>query len=1412
MFFANLTLIEFFSLLAAGSAATAALYLLIRARRRVRVPTLRFWQQAQRALEQKRRRRIDQPWSLLLQLLALAALLLAIAQPRLGPRPETGAWHVLLLDGSAWMQIPEIEADAKRQALAWLRSLPAQDSVQVVRADALPTPLTPFTRDRAAAARAIRESAASSTALDLAPAFELAGQALRLHAARAGEIVYAGPLHAAGAEDVSPPPNLRLLPTRPLPPNAGLTRVLLRRSAADPMRVEAQAHVRNYSPAPRAVPFLAGFGGSIVVSRILQLPANGETSAAFEFRAPVAGWVDVRIDARDAVSSDDRATLELPAPPVARVVVFTDDAEQLRPLIASDPHLDSQYLPVSQYNPAAEADVVILDSFHPARLPLRPTLLVRPGQAAAQITAWNAAHPVTAHLRSSDVRLEAARVLAPERGDAVLAATPQGPVALAREGAPRRVLLGFHPGAPSLRYHVSAPLLFASVLRWLAPARLQPQEVLASAPGVVTLELPEASPRERVRVTGGNGEPLPFSLEGRTLRCFAPSPSQVRIAAPAVERVYSLSLPALAPAAWEPPAGTPRGAGGRIASSPGPRDLWQWLVLLGCALLAAEWALFRLRPDGWLSPALKAAAIVAALAALAEPGLPVNETKMAVSVLADTSASISPQGLRRASEILSSLERARGRHLLRVMPFARSVRLPAPEEAASGWKLRAAAGEAGRATHIEAALREAISSSPPGLVPRIALITDGRENSGWALRAAWQARELGIPVDTFLVAGRPAPRLRLESARLPSVAFTGERFPVTLSVESPGEAEAELEILAEGKTIGKASVRLQQGTNQLSVRASVSTPGAIDLQLRLLAGALGEAGLEQAVSVRRPRVLYLTQDPPGAERNLLATLSAAQFDVTVTGALPTAGLDGFQILVLNNFDFEALPLALKQRLERFVEQGGGLLVIGGERNVYVERKQPESDPLHRALPATISPPRSPEGSAVILIVDKSSSMEGRKMELARLAAIGVVENLKPVDQIGILIFDNTHQWAVPLRRAEDKTMIKRLIAGIVADGGTQIAPALAEAYKRMLPAQGVYKHIVLLTDGISEEGDSMAISRDAALNNITISTVGLGQDVNRGFLERIAVAALGKAYFLTDPSGLEQILIKDVMEHTGSTTVERPFRPRLLRQAEILSGLAPESFPELRGYVRFSAKPAAETLLAIPSQPPSAGSADPLLVRWQYGLGRAAVFASDAKPRWAAQWIPWNGFDRFWSNVFRDLLPQAQPGQASLSHDPARGVLLAEYRQSTAVPLPEEAPALYAFGPDGFRRAVRAEKLASGLFQAVIPVGGRRGLFRVRPLEESRAFPEVGLYLPEQELADYGENPPLLQQISSYTGGRFQPQPREMFDPAGRSLQTRLRLWPGLLVLALLLNYTEVLLRRLRRGMPAPSAALPRAA
>jgi hypothetical protein len=422
-------------------------------------------------------------------------------------------------------------------------------------------------------------------------------------------------------------------------------------------------------------------------------------------------------------------------------------------------------------------------------------------------------------------------------------------------------------------------------------------------------------------------------------------------------------------------------------------------------------------------------------------------------------------------------------------------------------------------------------------------------------------------------------------------------------------------------------------------------------------------------------------------------------------------------------------------------------------------------------------------------------MEGRKMELARVASIGVIENLRPVDFVGVLIFDNSFQWAVPIRKAEDRTLIKRLVAGITPDGGTQIAPALTEAFRRTVPVKATYKHIVLLTDGISEEGDSIALAKEAATQSITISTVGLGQDVNRAYLEKIAAFSKGKSYFLNDPSGLEQILLKDVMEFTGSTAIEKAITAFIERPAEILEGVGMESAPALRGYTKFIAKPTAETILSIDQR-------DPLLTRWQYGLGRSVVFASDAKSRWAEAWVNWKGFDRFWGNILRDLLPHAQAGEANASFDAATGDLVVTYRLGRNLEAPKSIPAIFVLGPANFRQPVEVTKAGEGLYRGRVRIGAAQGLFRIRPVEDSRIFPEVGYYRQEVELADYGANETLLRQIAGFTGGRYSPDPRQTFANPGRTVPTTTRLWPGLLGLAVLLNLLELVLRKWRGILP----------
>jgi hypothetical protein len=190
------------------------------------------------------------------------------------------------------------------------------------------------------------------------------------------------------------------------------------------------------------------------------------------------------------------------------------------------------------------------------------------------------------------------------------------------------------------------------------------------------------------------------------------------------------------------------------------------------------------------------------------------------------------------------------------------------------------------------------------------------------------------------------------------------------------------------------------------------------------------------------------------------------------------------------------------------------------------------------------------------------------------------------------------------------------------------------------------------------------------------------------------------------------------------------------------------------------------------------------------------VFTSDAKNRWAANWVNWPGFDRLWTNVFRDLLPHAEASEAVAELDRANDELVVDYHLGRNVQEPARVPDIFAFGPDGFQQPLKVTKMAAGYYRARVGIGQNQGLFRVRPLAESRAFPEIGFYKQEEELTEYGANSSVLQQLASATGGRYNPPVEKAYDAGGRSVRSTMQLWPGLLALAILLNLVELVLRK----------------
>lgn len=615
MSFLNLSLGQFLTLFAAAGGVAFVLYLLDRSRRRLVVPTLRFWVAAEQPTTVVRRKTVSQPWSLALQLLGILLLLLAIAQLRFGVFSGRPRDHILLLDSSAWMNALTPSAAnqprrtlmdlARRQAALYVRNLPGADRVMLVRADALATPATPFLSDKLTLLRAIADSKPGSTALDLGQAFAFATRTLQLSANRAGEIVYAGPARMAETDEPLPTvANLRVLAIPDAIPNSGIRHIGLRRSPDDPAVWDVYVACRNYSPQPRMATVAIGFGGAPAGAQRVTLEPNADHETAFKLRTHAAGLLEVRLFPADDFPDDNRAVLEIPAYAGLAVTVYSDSPDSLRPLFGANSRVTADFKATAQYKPDS-GGLVILDRFRPKVNPKGDSLWLDPPATDSPIPVrarvdnpgpirWSTDDPMAAGLRTKDARPDATTVFEAAPGDLKVAEIDRGPVIVARSMAPNQkmVVVGFHPSNAGLRYELATPLLIGNILRWLAPESFRNLDLTASSTGTVGAEIAADTPPDSIRVVRQDGQPLPFSLSGSSLHFFSGAPGIVRVLAGSHESVYSLSLPGMWTRKWEPPASARRGLPAFRETLQNPRDLWQALAVLGALAFIVEWVLF----------------------------------------------------------------------------------------------------------------------------------------------------------------------------------------------------------------------------------------------------------------------------------------------------------------------------------------------------------------------------------------------------------------------------------------------------------------------------------------------------------------------------------------------------------------------------------------------------------------------------------------------------------------------------------------------------------------------------------------------------------------------------------------------------------------------------------------------------
>lgn len=608
MSFLNLSLGELIGIAGAISAGVVALYLFDRSKRRQLVATLRFWSASDVRTELKHRKRIQQPWSLLLQLLSIILLLLAVAGPRFGGDEDSARDHVVILDTSAWMgartRSGTLLDEAKASARAFIKALPGRDRVMIVRADALATPVTAFESDRQKLDDAIRLSQPGASGLNLEQALEFAERAQKLQSQRAGEIVFAG-AGRVGENDASTaaPPNLRMLAVNVSQENVGLRKIGLRRSPVTPDTWDIFVAVKNYGVRPHNIDLALQFGGAPAGSKAMTLKPGAEEQATFSHRTKVAGYLEARITPHDAFPQDDRAVIELPAQKALRVVVYSAEPQELRALFASNAQVDAVFEPPAKYDPQVKADIVVLDRFAPPVRPHVDSIWIEPPAAGSPIPVkatrtgmklerWRADSTLGAGLRTKDVQLESGEIFTASAGDIPVAEASDGPLIVARASSPKILVMGFEPLRSSMKYELATPLLVANILRWMAPETFRRWEVQAGSVGTVNVALEKNTDPANVRVLTEDQKTLPFTIEGNSLRFFAGAPGTVRVLTGDREAVYSLTLPDVGDTAWKPPANVRHGIPRASDAGGGATDLWPWLAALGGLGLLADWLLF----------------------------------------------------------------------------------------------------------------------------------------------------------------------------------------------------------------------------------------------------------------------------------------------------------------------------------------------------------------------------------------------------------------------------------------------------------------------------------------------------------------------------------------------------------------------------------------------------------------------------------------------------------------------------------------------------------------------------------------------------------------------------------------------------------------------------------------------------
>jgi hypothetical protein len=467
MTFAGLPFATLLGIGAAACAVAVVFYILKLRRRPVAVPFSPFWHAVLRDREASRLFSQLKRWlSLLLQLCLLAALLVALGDPRPAAAIGEGRNIVILVDASASMKAVDVKPSrlevAKDEARKLVRSLGGSDRALVVEMGAVPVPRSTLSGDPTELVPAVDGIHAADIRADLGRALDLARDALRglPHA----EIVVIGDGALAEPE---PPPDLKGVALRFIPvgksgKNLAITQFSVRRYPLDKSRLEVMVELANAST-ERADVELSLWGDGAIIDTERVSVAQGERLPRF---LPDVGGTRRVLEARlryadgraDDLPADDRAWALVPERRRAKVLVVTRGNTYLEAALLLDEYLDVTEVAPNAYPPSGSFDVTIFDGVAPAPsagagglVYLNPPPTGSPVKLGKPLEGfgfdtWDKKSPILRFAALGDVQVAAGNALEAGEADKVVGASDDGPILVSgARGGHRFVVLGFDP-------------------------------------------------------------------------------------------------------------------------------------------------------------------------------------------------------------------------------------------------------------------------------------------------------------------------------------------------------------------------------------------------------------------------------------------------------------------------------------------------------------------------------------------------------------------------------------------------------------------------------------------------------------------------------------------------------------------------------------------------------------------------------------------------------------------------------------------------------------------------------------------------------------------------------------------------------------------------------------------------------